>query len=289
MRKKALIFITAALLAPLTAIGQSPDTLQVNNVEEVRPAVMEIEFRDTVSNAFLDTVKLDTKLKLNDYAMIGVNYGMGRAQCEFNPAKTQGSLKIPRYFGITFTKYGKFFGYMPYFGYQIGLFYGQDGYKFKENKDGYYSYTVDGATSCTYDFVEVPFVAQFHVDTERFKILIDAGMYAGYRYKIHREGPFKFPELMDDFTDYEYKWDYGFKAAAGFGLVFSPLELHIKLNMRYGLGSLYRADYNDREYYRFAYPFDLILTVGLHYQLGRRTGRTKSDLKREARRIVYGD
>ena len=134
MRKKALIIIATALMAPFAILGQNTDI----RTDEIRPAVEEIEFRDTVSNAFLDTVKLDTKLKLNDYAMIGVNYGMGRAQTSFNPAKTQGSLKIPRYFGVTFTKYGKFFGYMPYFGYQIGLFYGQDGYKFKENKDGYY-------------------------------------------------------------------------------------------------------------------------------------------------------
>ena len=111
--------------------------------------------------------------------------------------------------------------------------------------------------------------------------------FMGYRYKIHREGNFQYPDLMDDFTDYEYKFDYGFKAAAGIGLVFSPFELHVKLNMRYGLGDIYRADYASKEYYRYATPFDLILTVGLHYQLSLRSGKTRSQIKEQARRIVY--
>lgn len=276
---KKLISIYLALVCAIAAYAQEPaDTL--------RP-VVEIEFRDTVSTAFLDTVTIDNSLHLNDYSMIGVNYGIGRAQTTFNPPKTQGSLTIPAYYGITFTKYGKFFGYMPYFGLQVGFFKGTDGYVFKPNDDGEYNVTVDGATKVVYDFIEVPIVAQFHIDSHNFKIIADGGMYAGYRYKIHREGNFRYPDLMDDFTDYEYKWDYGFKVAAGVGLVFSPIELHFKLNMRYGLGDIYKPDYADKEYYRFGTPFDLILTVGVHFQLSKRSGKTKSQIKEQARRIVY--
>ena len=279
MSKKLIIIYLAMFALAVGIKAQEPaDTL--------RP-VVEIEFRDTVSNAYLDTVRIDNSLKLNDYSMIGVNFGMGTAKTTFNPPKVQGSLTIPAYYGITFTKYGKFFGYMPYFGVQVGLFKGTDGYVFKPNKDGEYNVTVDGATKVVYDFIEVPLVAQFHIDTHNFKLIADGGMYVGYRYKIHREGNFKYPDLMDDFTDYEYKFDYGFKCAAGVGLVFSPFELHIKLNMRYGLGDIYRADYASTEYYRYATPFDLILTVGLHYQLSLRSGKTRKQIKEQARRIVY--
>ena len=279
MIKQLTIIFLALVSAVKLSAQDAPDSLKS----------IQIEFRDTVSTAYLDTVNIDNTLHLNDYSMIGVNYGIGRAQAVFNPPKEQGSQTIPSYYGITYTKYGKFFGYMPYFGLQIGLFKGTDGYAFKPNKDGEYNVTVEGARKVTYDFIEVPLVAQFHIDTHNFKLLADGGMYVGYRYKIHREGDFKYPDLMDDFTDYENKWDYGFKAAAGFGLVFSPIELHVKLNMRYGLGSFYKPDYADREYYRFAYPFDLILSVGIHYQLSRRSGKTKSQLKEEARKIVYGE
>ena len=277
---KRLIIIYSVMLA--TAVG-----LKAQEPADTLRPVVEIEFRDTVSNAYLDTVRIDNSLKLNDYSMIGVNFGIGKAQTAFNPPKVQGSLTIPAYYGITFTKYGKFFGYMPYFGLQVGLFKGTDGYVFKPNKDGEYNVTVDGATKVVYDFIEVPLVAQFHIDTHNFKLIADGGMYVGYRYKIHREGNFKYPDLMDDFTDYEYKFDYGFKCAAGVGLVFSPFELHIKLNMRYGLGDIYRADYASTEYYRYATPFDLILTVGLHYQLSLRSGKTRKQIKEQARRIVY--
>lgn len=283
MSKKLISIILLALLASISSFAQKPKMEIVDTLFTPVP----IEIRDTITNAFLDTVVIDNSLKLNDYSMIGINYGIGRAQTQFNPPKTQGSLKIPSYFGITFTKYGKFFGYMPYFGVQVGLFKGTDGYAFKPNEEGEYNVTVDGATKVVYDFVEVPLVAQFHIDSRNFKILADGGMYVGYRYKIHREGNFKYPDLMDDFTDYEYKWDYGFKVGAGFGLVFSPFEIHVKMNMRYGLGDIYKADYANREYYRFATPLDLILTVGIHYQLSKRSGKTKSQIKEQARRIVY--
>ena len=274
--RKYLICIFLSAFATTMAQAQEPEPV--------------VEVTDSLTDTYLDTVKVERALKINDYSMIGVNFGAGRAQTAFNPAKSQQVAINAKYFGITYTKYGKFFGYMPYFGFQIGFFHGQDGYAFKPNKDGIYNVNVDGATKCVYNFVEAPFVAQFHVDSYNFKLLIDAGMYVGYRYKLHREGPYyKYQDYMDDFTDFEYKWDYGFKAGGGVGLIFSPIEIHFKLNLRYGLGSLYRADYNDREYYRFAYPFDLYLTVGLHYQLGRRTGKTKSQLKKEARTIVYGE
>ncbi|MBQ9185573.1 MAG: outer membrane beta-barrel protein [Bacteroidales bacterium] len=282
---KKLISIVLSLSLALTAFAQ--------NIEEREPAdtlrPIQIEIKDTVTTAFLDSLVIDDALELNDYSMIGVNYGIGRAQTMFNPVKTQGNLNIPSYYGITYTKYGKFFGYMPYFGLQIGLFKGTDGYVFKPNDEGEYNVTVDGATKVVYDFIEVPLVAQFHIDSHNFKILADGGMYLGYRYKIHREGNFIFPDLMDDFTDYEYKWDYGFKVGLGAGLVFSPIEVHVKLNMRYGLGDIYRPDYASSEYYRFATPLDLILTIGVHYQLSRRSGKTKSQIKEQARRIVYGE
>lgn len=281
MRKIPILTLFASLLSILAHAQNLPYIS-----DSLRNAV-HVELRDTVTAEFLDTVNVDSGFNLNDYSMIGVNFGVGRAQTQFNPKKTQGSLTIPSYYGVTFTKYGKFFGYMPYFGLQVGFFKGTDGYAFKPNDEGEYNVTVEGATKVVYDFVEMPLVAQFHIDSHNIKVIADGGMYVGYRYKIHREGNFVYPDLMDDFTDYEYKWDYGFKAAAGFGLVLSPFELHVKVNMRYGLGDIYKPDYASKEYYRFATPFDLILTVGIHYQLSKRTGKTKSQIKEQARKIVY--
>ena len=102
-------------------------------------AVLELSYTDTLTNEFLDTVNVKKKLKLNDYSMIGVQYGVGLSQVMWNPSQKQDMLFMPVNFGVTFTKYGKMFGYMPYFGFQAGIFYGQEGYQFEYNEDKDYT------------------------------------------------------------------------------------------------------------------------------------------------------
>ena len=46
-------------------------------------------------------------------------------------------------------------------------------------------------------------------------------------------------------------------------------------------------NYNSEYYYRFAYPFDIIISGGIHIQLTRRTGKTRAQLKKEAKQLVY--
>ncbi|HAY19138.1 MAG TPA: hypothetical protein DCY24_08190, partial [Rikenellaceae bacterium] len=55
----------------------------------------------------------------------------------------------------------------------------------------------------------------------------------------------------------------------------------------YSWGTLYDPDYASKDYYRFAYPFDIMVTAGVYFQLTRRTGRGKAQLRREAYQQVY--
>ena len=48
---------------------------------------------DSLTNEFLDTVTVAKKLKLNDYSMIGVQYGVGMSQMMWNPKKNQKALQ----------------------------------------------------------------------------------------------------------------------------------------------------------------------------------------------------
>ena len=41
------------------------------------------------------------------------------------------------------------------------------------------------------------------------------------------------------------------------------------------------------DYYRFAYPSNIIVSAGVHFQLTKRSGMTKKELKNKARSIVY--
>lgn len=239
---------------------------------------------------FLDTVDVKQKLVVNDYTSVGFQYGVALNRMSFNPAKTQSFLFTPRNFGVTYSRYGKMFGYMPYFGIQLGLFVGQDGYRTKLNKETNSRPSVDGAYEAVYDYVEVPMLALFHFDVLRFRLMANLGLYGGYRFAIHRVGGEYFDtEYADKFHDYEIKLDYGIKGGAGFALLFDPVELHFQAQLRYGFSSIYEPDYSSPYYYRYAYPFDIVISAGIQLQLTRRTGKTNSQLRKEAKALVYNE
>ena len=217
-------------------------------------------------------------------------YGVSLSQMRFNPTKRQGMLILPYNFGITYTRYGKMFGYMPYFGFQTGVLFGQDGYVFKKNKEtGDYNESVDGATKAVYSYAEVPLLAHLHIDVWHLKLTVNLGLYAGYRLEVEREGERLDPQYANTFYDYDRRFDYGAKAGAGIGLILDPIEFHIQATYRASLGSLYRPNYYSEYYYRFAYPSDILITAGIHIQLTKRTGKTKAALKKEAKALIYND
>ena len=252
------------------------------------------EIADTLTDAFLDTVQVEKKLKLNDYSLIGVQYGAALSQVVWNPTQKQKMLVIPMNVGITYTLYGKMFGYMPYFGIQTGIFYAREGYEFEPDEDTGYIPDVAGAKRAVMEVIEVPVLSHLHVDMWHFKIFAQIGMFAGYRLSIQRE-PVR-PDSMDasianSFLKTDNRFDYGIKGGLGFGLVFDPVELHIQAMYKHSLSSLYEPDHDPvygKYYYKYAYPSNIIISAGLHFQLTRRTGISKKELKKQAREIVYG-
>lgn len=264
---------------------EMPDT--VSSVLPLKDSSFTITRDFEYSDEFLDTVKIRKKLIINDYSMIGVQYGVALSQVMFNPTKKQGMLMNPVNVGVIYTRYGKMFGYMPYFGFQTGIFYGQNGYKFKIDKEtGDYSENVDGATQARYTFIEVPLLAHMHMDVWHLKFIVNAGLFGGYRMSVQREGKIE-DKYSTEFYDYDKRFEYGIKAGVGFGFFFDPVELHFQAMYRYTLGSLYKPDYRSEYYYRFAYPSDIIISAGLHFQLTRRTGKTRKMLKNEAKGLIY--
>jgi hypothetical protein len=92
-----------------------------------------------------------------------------------------------------------------------------------------------------------------------------------------------------NFTDTDIRFDYGIKGGAGFALVFDPLEFHVMAYYKHSFSSLYEPDHYSQYYYRFAYPSNIIVTAGVSFQLSKRTGKTKAELKKQAKSMVYGD
>ena len=289
-QKKALSDSTAVSVADTSRLEVAADSI-AGRLDSLAAASLDsIDLVPLFSDEYLDTVKMKKAKSINDYTMIGVQYGVSLSQMRFNPTKRQGMLISPYNFGITYTRYGKMFGYMPYFGFQTGVLFGQDGYIFKKNKEtGDYNESVDGATKAVYSYAEVPLLAHLHIDVWHLKLIVNLGLYAGYRLEVEREGERLDPQYANTFYDYDRRFDYGAKAGAGIGLILDPIEFHIQATYRASLGSLYRPNYYSEYYYRFAYPSDILITAGIHIQLTKRTGETKAALKKEAKALIYND
>lgn len=244
---------------------------------------------DTLSNEYLDTLTVRKSLVVNNYSLIGVQYGVGLSQVMWNPRQEQAMVFMPVNFGVTYTRYGQMFA-MPFFAFKAGLFYAQEGYQFEYNEEYDWTYKIEGAEKAVYDVVEVPLLFQFHFDTWNFKFFAEIGCYGGYRLGIHRM-PGKTgsvsPEMEYSFKDTDIRIDYGIKGGVGFALVFDPLEFHISASYKHSLSSLYTPDHYSEYYYRFAYPSNIIVSAGVHFQLTKRTGKTKAELKKEAKSLVY--
>ena len=286
MSMKNIIIASMLILCPAILMAQEEQTENLK-----LKADTEIQILDTLTDEFLDTVKVDKKLRLNDYSLIGLQYGAGLSQVMWNPSQKQKMLLMPINVGVTYTLYGKMFGYMPYFGFQAGIFYTREGYEFEYNEERDYTYTIEGAEKAVMDVIEVPILSHIHVDFWHFKIIAQLGLFGGYRLAIHRY-PGKTGNVADDvatsFLSTDNRFDFGLKGGLGFGLVFDPIELHFQAMYKHSLSSLYQPDYYSPYFYRFAYPSNIVISAGIHFQLTKRSGMTKQELRKQAREIVYG-
>ena len=281
-----------SLLLILTLIPAFGQEKQKRPLFKLKPQP-KVEQVSKYPDSYLDTVDVNRKLLLNDYSMFGVEYGISRNTQVFTPRFMQDPVYFPEYFGITYTHYGQLVG-IPVVGLQIGAFYGHEGYQFQvKEEDGYLKYQhLLKATRVEMRYVEVPFMAVGHYDMSHFKLQMCVGPYAGYRLSIHRSTDERLglvidPDLVDHFSDFEKQFDYGLHGGAGFGIVFDPFEFQVNLRVRYSWSSLWEPNYNSEYCYRYAYPFDFMLTGGLHIHLTRRYGKTRAMLRREARERVF--
>ena len=295
---KKLYSVIFAVLACFTALAQTTDldSLLLHGISV-----------ESLPNEVIDNYDLKKKKPINDYSIIGVQYGVGLSRTLLNPEfAKQDFIFMPYNVGVTYSRYGKMFGYMPFFGIQVGLFYTQEGYKFRYNSEENYVPVFMGAQSAIMDVIEVPVLAHCHVDFWKMKVILNVGLYGGYRLGIHRYQPdikmdglryhnltpdysISFEENADyvrSFTPFENRFDYGIKAGLGFGFVFDPVEIHIQAMYKHSFASLFEADYYSQYYYRYSYQMNVIISVGLHFQLGKRIGKTRQQIRKEARESV---
>ena len=295
MKKLIAIILTVSLFSCFYADAADRDRKERKSKEkESRLELLKKELvsgADTLTNEFLDSIEVKKALVVNDYSLIGLQYGAGLSRVMWNPRQEQKMVFSPMNVGITYTKYGQMFA-MPFFAFKAGLFYTQEGYEFEYNEEYNYTYKIEGAEKAILDVVEVPLLFQFHYDTWNFKFMAEVGCFGGYRLEIQRfpgKTGYVSPELEHSFKDTDKRFDYGIKGGAGFALVFDPLEFHVMAYYKHSMSSLYEPDHYSQYYYRFAYPSNIVITAGVYFQLSKRTGKTKAELRKQAKSMVYGD
>ena len=165
---------------------------------------------------------------------------------------------------------------------------GNEGYAFEADEETGAIADVDGATWCSIKVFEVPVFAQIHIDSDPIKIMVNFGVYGGWRESITRSGATMDINYANTFRDYDRRIDYGFQGGAGIAYMMDPLEFHLNCHIRWGWSSLYEPDYASMYYYYYAFPMDIIVSFGIHFQLTKRSGNTKKQLKRQAYENVYG-
>lgn len=247
-----------------------------------------------------DSAYIERTKVINDYSMIGVQYGVALSNVSFDPSRSTDMQFVPVNVGIMYTRYGKMFGYMPYFGLQAGVFYTRDSYKFSTLSNGVTDYIL-GASRAQIHNIEVPLLAHLHYDFWKMKIMVNVGPFVGYRLSISRsdyhygQNP-DFMKYQYSFHPNEKRFDYGIKAGAGIGFVFDPIEIHITGAYKYSLSNLHAPDVNRRTmehddksktYYNWSYPTNIIIAVGIHYQITNRIGLTKKQIRKQAASDVY--
>lgn len=246
---------------------------------------------DSVSNEYLDSLKL-TVAPPNDYWMMGVYGGVALNYGNFNPTRlTRWVMQYPVY-GFSVVRYFTMFGIFPNMGLEFGAQQNYEGYEFKANKETGYRATESGAYKALLRVPEAFFLTHFHYDMgEHFKMMAKVGLYGGYRTSIARTLDDAYvgstmEQYVTSFRDYDRRWSYGVQGGVGMALMFSPVEIHLSAQIKWSWSNFWQPDYYSQYYYRFGFPLDGAVTLGVYYQLTPRYGHTRAQLKRLAKKMI---
>ena len=283
MRKVVIPVLLALSLAALPLSAQQDKKKSIDLDEEF------FHLPDSVTDDYLDNAPLPKKARINDYWIVGVHGGVSVEHGYFNPVRQVSLYPNKPLYGFSITRFATMMNTFPNLGMELGFQRNFEGYNFKEFEvDGeFYRQSIDGAYEAYMEVPEVFLLTHGHIDMGQYsKIILKVGMYGGYRTSITRSGPYVSEEIVNAFKDTDNRWTYGVQGGLGFGLMFDPFEVHLNVQVKWSWSSFYQPDVASPYYYRYAYPLDGAVTLGVYYQLTKRRGHTCGALRRMAREMV---
>ena len=291
--RKCLFALLALALATLPLSAQDGKKKKAIDLEEEF-----FQLPDSVTNEYLDSTPLPKKARINDYWMVGVHGGVSLQYGYYNPPRQTRFYPNLPVWGVSITRFATMMNTFPNLGMEVGFQHNYEGYNFKEYEvDGIdgkdtYRQDIDGYHEAYMEVPEVFILTHGHIDMGQYaKINLKLGMYGGYRMNIHRIHDNEYsvyhdPAIANEFRDTDNRWSYGVQGGLGFGLMFDPIEVHLGVQVKWGWSSFYKPDVVSPYYYRFAYPLDGAVTLGVYYQLTKRRGHTRTALRRLAREYL---
>ena len=289
MRKAVIPVLLALSLAALPLSAQENKKKKAIDLEQEF-----FQLPDSVTNEWLDATPLPKKARINDYWIVGVHGGVSLQYGYYNPPRQTRFYPNLPVWGVSITRFATMMNTFPNLGMEVGFQHNYEGYNFKEfevDKDTYRQ-DVDGYHQAYMEVPEVFVLTHGHIDMGQYvKINLKVGMYGGYRMNITRIHDNAYPvshdpEIAHSFRDTDNRWSYGVQGGLGFGLMFDPIEVHLGVQVKWGWSSFYKPDVVSPYYYRFAYPLDGAVTLGVYYQLTKRRGHTRPALRRLAREYL---
>ena len=284
MRKAVLPLLLFLSLAALPLSAQEGRKKKTIDLEEEF-----FHLPDSVTDEWLDAAPLPKKARINDYWIVGVHGGVSLQYGYFNPSRQVSIYPHLPVYGFSITRYATMMNTFPNVGMEVGFQHNYEGYNFKEfEMDGYkYRHEIDGAYEAYMEVPEVFFLTHGHFDFGQYvKAIFKVGMYGGYRTNITRIGPGVTEAIAHSFQDTDNRWSYGVQGGLGLGLMLDPIEIHLGVQFKWGWSTFYQPNKYSPYYYRFAYPMDGAVTLGVYYQLTKRRGHTRSALRKLARDYV---
>ena len=293
MRKAVIPVLLALSLAALPLSAQENKKKKAIDLEQEF-----FQLPDSVTDEWLDATPLPKKARINDYWIVGVHGGVSLQYGYYNPPRQTRFYPNLPVWGVSITRFATMMNTFPNLGMEVGFQHNYEGYNFKEYEvDGIdgkdtYRQDIDGYHEAYMEVPEVFILTHGHIDMGQYaKINLKLGMYGGYRMNIHRIHDNEYsvyhdPAIANEFRDTDNRWSYGVQGGLGFGLMFDPIEVHLGVQVKWGWSSFYKPDVVSPYYYRFAYPLDGAVTLGVYYQLTKRRGHTRTALRRLAREYL---
>ena len=284
MRKTVVPLLLALTLVTLPLSAQENRNKQSIDLEKEF-----FHLPDSVTDEWLDNAPLPKKAGINNYWIVGVHGGVSVQHGYYNPPRQVSLYPNMPVYGVSITRYATMMNTFPVVGMELGFQHNFEGYNFKEFEvDGVTNrQNIDGAYEAYMEVPEVFLLTHGHFDFGQYvKAIFKLGMYGGYRMNITRIGPYVDPVDEFSFQDTDNRWTYGVQGGLGLGFMLDPVEVHLGVQVKWGWSSFYQPNKYSPYYYRYAYPLDGAVTLGVYYQLTKRQGHTRTALRRMAREMV---